>query len=289
MLKINSRGMVEGVAVRPTPNKSGTIKPSLIVVHDTAGNIDNESSISWLCNPQAKASAHFVIDRAGKITQLASCEVNCWHAGKSVWKGKQFCNSFSIGIEHVNPGKMLAGGRTAWGKAYDPAKYGIQQATTPHHGSGYWMPYTEAQLRASMDLVLAIRDRYEIDEIAPHWEISPGRKVDTNPLFPLNTFRGRLEGRQDAEFVLRASPAAVFRQWPSFNASNRLSRIDDDGWFKPVKSGVFPVSGSPDEMPAELLDVKPKDQLWYQVRLEAAGQEDTLAWVWSGHVKEDRP
>jgi len=285
MLKINSKGMVEGVAVRATPNKSGSIKPRLVVVHDTAGSIDNESSIDWLCNPQAKASAHFVIDRMGKITQLASCEINCWHAGKSIWKREQFCNSFSIGIEHVNPGKMRAGGLTAWGKTYDPIKYGIVPVTTPHHGSGYWMPYTEEQLQASLDLILAIRDRYEIDEIAPHWEISPGRKVDTNPLFPLASFRGRLEGRKDSEMTIWAKPNAVIRDWPSFFAEN-VHEVDvpDDAWYVPIKAGVYKVEGDADEIPAELKGDKAPAQLWYQVK----HKDDKLGWLWSGHVKETR-
>lgn len=151
------------------------------------------------------------------------------------------------------------------------------------------MPYTEAQLKSSLELCLAIRDHYGFTEVAPHWEISPGRKVDTNPLFPLGSFRGRMEGRQDEEFLLRVLPGAILRRWPSFNASNRLNVSDDDGWFRPNKSGVYPVSGTPDEFPAELLTDRPKDQLWYQVLVERKGEEDTLAWVWAGHVKEDRP
>lgn len=288
MLKINKNGMVEGIPVRPTPNKSGAITPRVVILHDTAGSIENESSIAWLCNPQAKASAHFVIDRTGKITQLASCLVKTWHAGKSVFCGKQNVNDFSIGIEHVNPGKMLAGGRTAWGKVYLESQFDIQRIATPHHGDGYWMPYTEAQLNASLELLLAIRDEYGIEDIVPHWEISPGRKVDVNPLFPLQQFRGRLEGRQDNTFFLLARPGAILRKWPSFNAGNKISQIDDDGIFFPVRSGVFPVQGHVDEMPLEIASGMPEPQLWYKVIIETKDKPDTPAWIWHGHVKETR-
>jgi len=288
-LTINDNGMVENIAYHPTPNKGGPITPTLIVVHDTAGDLSSAGSISWLCNPASRASAHFVIDRQGFITQLASCSIKTWHAGASFYKGRQGCNSFAIGIEHVNPGKMLAGGVSAWGKTYSTKEYDIQRIATPHHGDGHWMAYTERQLEASLALCLAIRERYGIEAVAPHWEISPGRKVDTNPLFPLAQLRGRLLGREDATFVLQSLPSAIFRKWPSFNASNRIVGLDDDGFFTPLDSGVFEVSGNPDEMPDEIAKSGiPQPQLWYKVVLERAGQESIPAWVWSGHVKETR-
>lgn len=286
-LSINSRGIVDGVSVKPTPNKRGSLKPTLVIVHDTAGNIDPDSSISWLRNPAAEASAHFVIDREGRITQLVSCEVKAWHAGKSIYKGKQNVNDFSIGIEHVNPGRMLSGGRSAFGRVFDPGAYGIVPVTTPHHGDGYWMPYTEAQLGASLSLLLAIRDRYGVDEIAPHWEISPGRKVDTNPLFPLESFRGRLEGRQNSEFLLQTKPGAIFRQWPSFYKANEIKLLDDDGWLTPLKSGTFEVAG--DDMPEDIKNNVIGPQLWYQVKLQGRDHPEIMAWIWAGHVKDARP
>lgn len=287
---IDKNGMVEDIAYHPTPNKGGQIEPSLIVVHDTAGDLSDAGAISWLSNPISRASAHFVISREGRITQLASCNVKTWHAGASFYKGRQGCNSFSIGIEHVNPGKMLAGGLSAYGKTYSIPEYGIRRIVTPHHGDGHWMPYTEEQLGASLGLCLAIRERYGITDVAPHWEISPGRKVDTNPLFPLASVRGRLTGRGDEDFILQSLPSAIFRQWPSFNRGNRITALDDDGFFAPLSSGVFDVSGQLDEMPEEIAKAtEPSAQLWYKVTLEQADKEPVPAWVWSGHVKETRP
>ena len=53
-----------------TPNKGGSVTPEVIVLHDTAGRLDHVSSVRWLCDPAAKASAHFVVGRAGEVVQL---------------------------------------------------------------------------------------------------------------------------------------------------------------------------------------------------------------------------
>lgn len=290
-MKIDQKGMAFDIRTKASPNRGGEISPSLIVLHDTAGAIENESSIAWLCNPQARASAHFVIDRLGKITQLVSCNIKAWHAGKSIYQGRQNVNDFSIGIEHVNPGKMLVGGKTAWGRVYDPDSYPTVPVTTPHHGSGHWMPYTELQLASSLELILALRDRYGIEDIAPHWEISPGRKVDTNPLFPLAQFRGKLEGRQDSSMLIQVMPGAIFRKWPSFFAANELDKPgDDDGWFLPIKTGTYKVEGDLPHIPNELRSLTAPAQLWYNINVTTSqsGGSPYAAWIWAGHVKEIR-
>jgi N-acetylmuramoyl-L-alanine amidase len=201
-MKINANHFAEGVKVIPTPNKSGSIVPELIIVHDTAGQLDYMTSVEWLCNPQAKASAHFVIGRKGEIVQLASCLVRCWHAGVSSYHGRSNVNAFAIGVEFANPGKLrgVEGSplvRADFGKTYDIKAYGVEYKETPQHGRGFWMPYTEAQLTTGFALCMAIKEKYNITSCAPHWEISPGRKIDTNPLFPLERLRSRLIGRGD--------------------------------------------------------------------------------------------
>jgi N-acetylmuramoyl-L-alanine amidase len=71
------------VPFRATPNKGGPITPAVIVLHDTAGRLDQEGSVAWLCDKAARASAHFVISRAGEIVQLAPTTVATWHASRS--------------------------------------------------------------------------------------------------------------------------------------------------------------------------------------------------------------
>lgn len=178
-----------------TPHVGGRMSPSLIVLHDTAGRLTRGSSVAWFMDAAAKVSAHFVVERDGAITQLAPCDRQTWHAGVSEWNGRRHVNGFSIGIEIVNPGKLTARGAdkaVAWfGEIYDVPSHRIEEAVTDAHGRGLWMPYTDEQLRALESLIGALADAYPtIVEVAGHWQISPGRKVDPNPLFP-----ARLLGR----------------------------------------------------------------------------------------------
>ena len=74
--------------------------------HARAARLDQESSVRWLCDKSAKASAHLVIGRAGEVLQLAPANNATWHAGQSSWRSRPNVNGFSIGIEIVNPGIM---------------------------------------------------------------------------------------------------------------------------------------------------------------------------------------
>lgn len=185
------------VPYRATPNKSGVIKPEIMVLHDTAGRIEGNSSVEWLCNPQAGASAHLVIARDGGVTQLAPLNAATWHAGRSDYKGRENVNGFSIGIEIVNPGSMGALNGKAipwWKQEFDIAEYGIERRKTKEHGDAWWMPYPAKQLEAVKEIGRAIVQAYSLKDVTTHWAISPGRKVDTNPLFPLAEARAYMLG-----------------------------------------------------------------------------------------------
>lgn len=277
MLTINSNHFAQGAKIVPTPNKGGVIKPSLVIVHDTAGSLDHMTSVSWLCNPQAKASAHFVVGLKGEIVQLASCLVKTWHAGKSSYKGRPNVNDFAIGIEIANPGRLSraegsAKARASFGQEYDIKTHRISFAETPEHGRGWWMSYPQAQLDAVLNLCMAIRDRYDITSCAPHWEISPGRKFDTNPLFPLSWLRGKMSGRQDDGNRLVLSAETRVRKWPSFN-QNVVTITASNQVVDLIRSGSYKAEGSdiPKDIPAGT------DLLWYMVDL---GDEQS-GWVLS--------
>lgn len=186
------RVVVDGkpCAYRATPNQSGTIRPEGVILHDT-GALNAEGSIAWLCNPEAKASAHVVISRDGVITQLAPLNAKCWHAGVSRWNGRANVNGFAIGIEISNPGKLA---KTAAGYVNDikvkvGAKEDVQHVATPQHGDGFWLAYTPAQVAAVTALCRAIAATYGVKFISTHYEIAPGRKIDVNPRFPLAQVR----------------------------------------------------------------------------------------------------
>jgi len=270
----------DGVPVpfRATPNKGGAITPEVIVLHDTAGRLDGVSSVDWLCNKAAKASAHFVVGLDGEVTQLAPTNVATWHAGASRWDGRANVNGFSVGIEIVNPGILQdagAGKAKAWfGQVFDVAEAGIEARTTPEHGSGLWMPYTEEQIDAVIGICSALVAAHPtIGDITTHWAISPGRKVDTNPLFPLAQVRGRVFGRADVPAADNDTDAATtvglnLRRWPSL-ADNVLAVLPKGTRVEILRSGVFENAG--------------EAARWFLVRA-AGGRE---GWVHGGYLALD--
>lgn len=202
--------ILDGAAVPflSSRNHGGKVKPTAIVLHDTASPLKPDGDIAWLRGGPGQsqnASAHVVIDRAGKITQLIDLNILGWHAGISKWNGKSGCNSFTIGFEIDNPGKLAKVGDTVYRGVgtYDtrkPPEYGpgplrVAYAETPQHGKGYWLDYTDEQIEAVIELCRASVEAYpSIKEIITHWLVSPGRKIDTNPLFPLQQVRDRVLG-----------------------------------------------------------------------------------------------
>lgn len=192
--------------VRAT-SQGGRITPEAIVLHDTADRPDKDTdTINYFASKDCKVSAHFVVGRDGKVVQMVECDRKAHHAGASSYKGRQYCNGFTIGIEIDNPGKLDKNGRAWFHKAGEPGipTTAIEPATTKAHGSGYWMQYTPAQVEAVIEICRALVAAYPtIHAITTHWEISPGRKIDPNPLFPLEEVR-------KAVFPPRAeSPAAI--------------------------------------------------------------------------------
>jgi len=174
-----------GVTQRAATNMGGVIDPSLIVVHDTAGRLDKGSSVAWFASHECKTSAHIVIERDGSVVQMVPLNRKAFHAGESGWRDRRYCNGFSIGIEVVSPGLLDRDGRAWFGPAV-PADTPLEYRDTPEHGMGWWLAYTPAQIDAVKAVCRAIVLAYPAcDEIATHWQISPGRKIDTGPLFPL--------------------------------------------------------------------------------------------------------
>ena len=187
------------VAQRPTPNVSGALKPSLLIMHYTASQ-SAKGAISWLCNPNAKASAHLVIDLDGTATQLAPFNRVAWHAGKSVWKRRSNCNSFSIGIELTNPGPLtkLANGKfvDCNGRSVPASQVAMLAHKLDKGAQKPWMIYPAVQISAAVDIAKAICQTYGIAEIAGHDDIAPTRKRDPGPAFAMDSFVSRVLGRK---------------------------------------------------------------------------------------------
>jgi LysM repeat protein len=134
-----------------SPNFNRRTRPDDITgltIHATANN-RLQGVIDWFNNPNSQVSAHYTIDKDGKIIQHVKDTDRAWHAGKSVWKGRENCNDFCLGIELVN-----------WNNGTDP--------------------YPEAQHQANVALSAYLCHTYQIspDDIMAHYDISPGRKTD---------------------------------------------------------------------------------------------------------------
>lgn len=238
------------------------IEPKLVVLHDTAGRLEARNSVRWLSGNPGKSSVHFVVERDGEIVQMVPTNRRANHAGKSNYHGRAGVNGFSIGIEIVNPGRMRAldenGKRveTWYGEAFDAEQYRVSYCDTEAHGAGWWMGYPEAQVLAVQNLLAALFEGVPgLSDIRTHWYVSPGRKVDTNPLFPLDQIRARILGRDDpiaseaddsaskaepGKMVLVNSPgdSLNMRAWPSFNP-NVIAAIPDGVRLPVLRAGIF--------------------------------------------------
>ena len=110
-----------------------------------------------------KVSAHFLIERDGKITQFVSCLDRAWHAGVSSFEGREVCNDFSLGIELEGTDEL---------------------------------PFTDAQYDALVALTLQLQGAYPaitVQRICGHSDVAPGRKTDPGPAFDWQRYRGALQ------------------------------------------------------------------------------------------------
>ena len=130
--------------------------PDMLVLHYT-GMPTGEEALARLRDPEAKVSAHYLVEEDGRVFRLVPEARRAWHAGVSFWQGERDCNAASIGIEIVNPG----------------------------HEFGY-RPFPKAQIDQVIALVGGIRSRWTIpdDRVVAHSDVAPARKQDPGELFP---------------------------------------------------------------------------------------------------------
>ncbi len=100
-----------------------------------------------------RVSAHCVIYRDGRIFQYVPFAKRAWHAGLSLFEGRDKCNDFSIGIELEGTDDQS---------------------------------YTEVQYQQLAQLTIQLIHQFpalSIERIVGHSDIAPGRKTDPGPLF----------------------------------------------------------------------------------------------------------
>ncbi|MSR14368.1 MAG: 1,6-anhydro-N-acetylmuramyl-L-alanine amidase AmpD [Gammaproteobacteria bacterium] len=106
-----------------------------------------------------KVSAHFLIERDGRLTQYVSVLHRAWHAGVSRFSGQNACNNRSIGVE-------------------------LEGCDDD--------PFTPAQYLSLGRLTAALFGQFpalSLARIVGHADIAPDRKTDPGPLFDWIGFR----------------------------------------------------------------------------------------------------
>lgn len=192
--------LVEPARQALTPNRYAAgqdkrvVELEAVVIHYTASR-NFLPTLGWLRNPQAKASAHFLIDRDGSMFQLAPIEDRTWHAGGPTSKmfGAGNTNGRSLGIELMNLGPLKAVKdhfvAEADGKRWDTS--GVSAAD-----GSFWEPFPTPQIDTLVALVERIYERHpglrEAKRLIGHQDVDPARKRDPGPVFPWQVVRERL-------------------------------------------------------------------------------------------------
>ena len=177
----NSCGWVEGVVHCPSPNfnerPEGEVI-SLLVIHNISlppGQFGTGQAQRFFQNrlvaedhpyfasiSDLRVSAHFLIERDGRITQFVDCHKRAWHAGVSRFDGREGCNDFSLGIELEGTDEQ---------------------------------PFTDAQYQALVELtrlLMAAFPAIGMERICGHSDIAPERKTDPGPCFDWSRYRAAL-------------------------------------------------------------------------------------------------
>jgi N-acetyl-anhydromuramoyl-L-alanine amidase len=106
-----------------------------------------------------RASAHLLVRRDGSLVQFVPFNQRSWHAGKSVWQGREACNDYSIGIECEGTDEV----------PYETAQY--------------------AALRELLPMLLGAYPGITPERIVGHSDVAPGRKTDPGASFDWSKIR----------------------------------------------------------------------------------------------------
>jgi len=164
----------------------GRENPCGVVDHYTAG-ISSGSTLLWFSNKLRSkgiktSSAHFIIGRDGIIFCVVPLVRIAWHAPG--------VNSTHFGIEHVNAGVLRRKTKKS-GYLYRGAQtYPKERAGAVQEVAGEcWEPYTANQIISNIVLkrwLITAFPEIEQQSLIDHQNISPGRKRDCGPMWPLN-------------------------------------------------------------------------------------------------------
>ena len=168
ILSIDSAGFIHAATQIASPNFDARPEAdiSMIVIHNISlppneyGGAGVAQLFTNSLNPDEhpyyaqiytrNVSSHFFVRRDGELMQFVSCLQRAWHAGASLWQGRERCNDFSVGIEL--------------------------------EGSDF-EAFEAAQYQTLNNLIKVLKKTYSIQHIVGHSDIAPGRKTDPGPYF----------------------------------------------------------------------------------------------------------
>lgn len=158
-------GWLTGTRVMKSPNFTAGRLGQMVkatVLHIAEGSYDG--SASWLCNPAAGASAHFIVARDGRITQMVSILDTAWGNGLS-WNGSTWVDPEGSAVKPPWPGLT------------PPVNPNFQTVSVEHegHSGDVWTP---AMIAADVKILQFVHATYPLlwtphTSLIGHNEISP--------------------------------------------------------------------------------------------------------------------
>jgi len=198
-MKIGEDHWLEGVIRKPLSMGGAMNTRRFLVEHASEGWADAIEVMK-----SRGVSCHFTIQRDGTIIQSVPCNHVAYHAGQSKWRDPNTrvlydgLNSCAIGIEYANIMDLV--------RDKYPSTMGVlagHPIPRVHLGGKDWEVYPEVQIAVGEALSKALVEHYHLDDVVTHAHISPGRKRDAGPAFPLERIR-------KACGYLKPLPAATF-------------------------------------------------------------------------------
>lgn len=172
-----TEGWIDGIKRVPSPHfdeRPEGESPSLLVIHNISlppgqfggpyidqlftGTLDPNEHAYFAEIQHLRVSAHCLIRRDGEIIQYVSFDKRAWHAGVSLFNGREKCNDFSIGIELEGTDDL---------------------------------DFTAEQYRSLNVVTQLLMKNYPItpEHITGHSDIAPGRKTDPGAHFDWRLYK----------------------------------------------------------------------------------------------------